>query len=162
MTSKNAAALGAIMSGLWMAAMLAFGQPTVVLPERFKDAPVVVENSPQFKALAAHNKKLQAQLAKEQSDWKWYSYDVERRLRDEAERAAKAEAELAQLKATQSHSRTGIVSTLFGAFSLGVSFFSNPATFIIGFLIKLGVGLAAIVAFYFLVRYLWRRFRKRT
>lgn len=131
--------------------------PTVVLPDRFANSPVIVENSPQFKAIVAHDKKLQAQLAKEQSDWKSYSQSVDQQLRDEAERAAKAEAELAKLKAEKKPWWKGI--PFIGILSLAVGFLGNPFSFIITRLVELGLGLVAIVGFIALIRFLWPRLK---
>jgi hypothetical protein len=150
----------AYIVALLMIAYTAVAVPVVVLPDRFQGAHVINANSPEFNALIAKNKKLAAQLAKDNENWKYYSQDVEQRLREESDRAAKAEAELAKFKAQQSKSHWGIFSTLFGAFGLAVSFFGNPFGFIVGFAIKL---LAGIVAAFFLLKFagsLWRRFRK--
>lgn len=131
---------------------------TVILPERFADAKVVTKNSVEYKALAA---RLAKQLEAERTQRIEFTQTVDADLRAKAEELSKLQAENAKLKASQSHSRWGIFSTLFGAFSIGVSFVSNPLGFVISFLIKLSLALVVLALFFFAVRFAVRWLRKQ-
>jgi hypothetical protein len=123
-------------------------QPSVVLPQRFKDAPVLIENSPQLKAL-------QKRINQDNKNWQQYSDVVETRLRDQERLLAKLQEENARFKATNKPWYSKI--PFFSILSLGLSFVSNPFSFVITRLIELGLGLVAVAVFVALVRFLWRR-----
>lgn len=111
--------------------------PTVVLPERFKDAPVIVENSPQFKRLVAQNRKLQRQLEQERKKHEQFVKQVDEQRRRDAEALAKAQA------ASKHKSLLGLIPTMI---RLTTSFIANPFAFIISRAIQVLLALVVIGA----------------
>jgi hypothetical protein len=151
--------LAIILLGLYAAGAVAVAEPTVVIPERFKDSPVIVENSSAFNALVNQNKKLRKQLQAEQKDAKDFEASVAKALRDMDAELQSLRAENAKLKAqiTPWYKRI----PFFNILSIVVGFISNPLSFIVTRLIELGLGILAIAVFVLVVRKVDKHFRKK-
>jgi len=58
------------------------GEPIVVLPERFKNSPVIIQNSPEYIKILEENKELKKQLDNERRELAKFQYKSEEVIRD--------------------------------------------------------------------------------
>lgn len=65
-----------------MGTLFAETRPAVVLPERFKNTPILVVNSPEYKKLLEENKELAKQIERDNNNWLLYSKEVDRQAKE--------------------------------------------------------------------------------
>ncbi len=145
MTSRRIAAFVSF-AFLLTGAFYALATPTVVLPERFKNSPVLVENSVQFKAIVAKNKDLQKQLVAEQKAHQELQDRTDKDLRDKDTELQKLRAEKVVAQKSTAHSIFGLI---FSAARVVLSFISNPFSFIITRVVEVAVAIAIVIGLIF-------------
>lgn len=146
----------AYIFALYALAYTATAAPTVVLPERFANSPVVVENSPQFQALAAKNKDLQKQLEAEKKAKADFTKGVDQQLRDKQTELETAQSELAKLKAQH---KSSFWSIALGLLNIGTQFFLNPFGYLMKTFVSIVEGVVAIVVIFIAAKFAWHLYK---
>lgn len=138
-----------LLFGTW-----AFSNPVVVIPERFKDRQVIVENGPEFKSLVQKNKELSKQLAGEQKA----RADLEKKVSDELR--AKDD-ELQKLRAEKAQGHKGVWSMVLGVLNIGVMFFTNPLGYMMTTAMSIVEGLIGVVVILVGLKFAYKLYTKQ-
>lgn len=149
-------AITAIVFVITVVGLASLFAPTVILPERFQTAEVIVKNTPAYRLLQAERNGIAEQLKTEVLKHDAFVLAVGQEERDRVEELTAVQEENARLHASSSHK-----IPLWSLFSMAVGFFANPFSFIITRLVELGAGLAAIIIFFIAIRWGFRRLRSR-
>lgn len=145
-----------VIALLWLATSqpMVAGDRIVVLPERFANSPVIVQNSPAFKALVANNAKLAQQLSEEKSAQQEFERVTDLELQARADKLEQLEIENDKLK-SRSH------FNFFGFINLVMSFVANPFGFVMQRIIQIVLVLVIIIGSIIAVRVILNHRRKK-
>ena|ERR1700731_4444247 len=142
---------GWLLFGVWVYHTAA--NPVVVLPERFANREIIVQNSTVYKALVQKNKTLADQLSREQRDLVKLKKDTDKTIQDK-------DLELDHLRATQAQGHKNVFRSILSVVTLVFQFVSNPFQFLISRAIQIGLALLVIVTAFFVIRHFIRKRRK--